>query len=621
MTDAEKIAHLNEMLQQPEGKYTHDQIRAKLNQLVQGAGEPAVSGPGMQQPAPRPAPPAAAPEEPFGERMSRGAHRLNEEVVKPALSTVNNYTDKLLLGLPKREEKNLARVFGRELPDESAYGQGGNVVRGAEDAAALLTPMGMASKIAEKTGEGVDALVNVLRARKAVTSAPGVVPAAARVIARGGAGAAKAGLAAGGVRAGESLVAGNDPETAGRDALSAATDPKTLALGAGLGTAQGLSREAAGAAREASPDLQLLDKHGLEPGPIPGRPIIRKDQPVLGQEGGPPTGVRRATPATRGAAARAAGDTIESDLDASEKANNKRYGELKADALVKEGMNPVPMAPTVQLIDRHLADVGLNPATRAHLTHLREQIMGRPIGNTGVMAGGIGIPTKMGVFGRVHQVDRLRDLADEFGRQGKLAGANDIPLRQTADELRKAVEAGAPQLTALNKTHHGLMSGLEERRALVGDPENQGASFFAREREGGARSARIRQAGEETATGGGQETDMGDRMERLASLGTPQLHAGATLPVRPYSYQDLIEQPRLQLAQEDLQLSPSKLFSGTRSGPGMLHRAAEYIPMRLGYPAIRRLGDSDVGTQPMAADALVSAIRGRKKKEENANAD
>jgi len=38
MEAAEKIARLSQALQEPEEKYTHAQIRAKLNELVQSAG-------------------------------------------------------------------------------------------------------------------------------------------------------------------------------------------------------------------------------------------------------------------------------------------------------------------------------------------------------------------------------------------------------------------------------------------------------------------------------------------------------------------------------------------------------------------------------------------------------
>jgi hypothetical protein len=594
MDDGAARAALQGALEDPDLEPLHPRIRAALGKLTPVS---ALSGPGARDPD---QPTGMQDTENLGVRMSRGAQRAKDEILKPSLSAVNRVADTATFGAVGKAEKGAAALAGRELPADDGLNPW---VRGTADAVGMMT--GAPKAVGERAAGLADELMGSIVKRR---TASGVIPSVSRVIEKGAKGAMTASGTAAATRAGQGLVAGESPDEAGMGAMRAAADPRVLALGGAMGTVGGVAQETARAGKAASPDLQKLDEYGLEPGPIPGRPVIRKDQPVLAQSARRPAlGVSDVNPATRGAAARSAGDTIESDLNATEKANNSRFGQLKADVVAREGQNPGDVGPTLQLIDQHLSNVGLNPGTRAHLEALKAQI------------GQVSMPTRAGTFARALHIDQLRDLADEFGSQGKLAGANDIPLRQAASSLRDALEQAAPGWRDLNKAHSGFMTGLDERRALLGDPERQGAESnpFSREREGAARQARIRQAGEHTATAGGQETDAGDRVERLQALGPAPIHPGPSID-HP-DYQATLDVPRLQLAQERMQFSPSAIFSGSGNVGTQLHRIATYGPKRIGYPLARRLGDTSVTSQPIAADALIRAIQGRRKEEENAH--
>src|SRR6185312_15533042 len=296
MEAAEKIARLSQALQEPEGKYTHAQIRAKLNELVQSAGEPAVSGPGADVPEPQP--------EPQGGAGGSLPVRLGARAL-----------DAASFGMYDRGLNALDALTGHRThfgvpPEQAAQDEQEHpLLAHTADAVGYVMPGTPVARTAEAAGKGVDALTNALVKRKLLTEAPGAVPTAARVAARGLAGAAKGSLTAGTTRGVEGVVAGEDPETAGRAAMDAASSPVAPVAGAALGGAHGAADEGARMARGASSDLRVLHKAGLEPGPVPGRPVIREDQPIYRQLPGasePPLGVSTATPATRGAAARRA---------------------------------------------------------------------------------------------------------------------------------------------------------------------------------------------------------------------------------------------------------------------------------------------------------------------------
>src|SRR4051812_20950877 len=106
MDDSEALGHLTAALQEPEGKYSHDQIRAKINELA------ARNQGGLRTPeTPQQySPPAPEPEDTFGARMQRGGHRAMEEIVKPSLAAVNRVADTATFGAVGKAEKGLAQA-------------------------------------------------------------------------------------------------------------------------------------------------------------------------------------------------------------------------------------------------------------------------------------------------------------------------------------------------------------------------------------------------------------------------------------------------------------------------------------------------------------------------------
>ena len=267
----------------------------------------------------------------------------------------------------------------------------------------------------------------------------------------------------------------------------------------------------------------------------------------------PPLGVSRATPATRGEASREAANVIVPDMAERARANNQRFGELRDAAVAKEGSNWAHVSPALNLIDQHVSDPGMPDTTRAALGKLRQRIIDQST------------PTRGGIFTNADDLDRLRDYADSLGRQERAAKASDVPLRQVADVMRDGVKEAAPGIAALNAQQADVLGGFEQRRATLGVPRASERGGATSEKTLQAVAGRIQQSGEETATGGRSTVGGKTRSERLADLGAPPTLPGTQVPPEP-GYDTYLDRPRLQLAQENLQLTPSKVFSGAGQG-------------------------------------------------------
>ena len=599
MDDLEKIQHLTAALDEPEGKYTHDQIRQRLVQL-HGARE--VTSAQNWQP-PGGAEPVNIQSQPVPETPGGFARRVGGEVEDQAGVAVrlgHRAANAATFGAFDTGLNAIDRAAGTHfgVPQEQQDADRAEHpwLTGTADAIGYMAPTGAPAKAGEAIGRGVDALTGAIAKRGL----------AARLAARAAGGAATGAGTGAIVQGAESASRGESLPQIGRAALSGAETGAEF--GAPMGFAAGAAGEGARAARESSPDLSILHKYGLEPGPVPGRPVIRQDSSIASQLPGisdPALGVSRATPATRGAASRAAADVIVPDMAERSHANNQRFGEMRGDVVAREGSNPAHVTPALQLIDQHMSDPGMPDTTRAALGKLRERIINQST------------PTRVGIFTRADDLDRLRDYADSLGRQERAARASDVPLRQVADVMRDGVNTAAPGLAALNAQQAEVLSGFEQRRATLGVPRPSERGSATSEKTLQSVAGKIQQSGEETATGGRSTVGGKTRSERLAELGAPPTLPGTQVPPEP-GYGTFLDKPRLQLAQENLQLTPSKVFSGAgqpvTSGAGVAHRLAHAAPTRLLYPLARRAGEATVGSKPLAADALIQALRGRRDK-------
>lgn len=588
----------------------------------------------------------------FGARMKRGAQRLDQALDVPA-RLVNRAVNSATMGayggvtdLASRGSRALggpqvgtSREQDAELQEQHPH------LANTASAIGYVSPVGPAAGLGRMAGKGVDALTSALVRRGAGALERGAVAV--------GRGAATGSLTAGGAHAVESVMKGEMPT----DTLSHMGTGAVV--GAGLTAAARTAQAGEAAMRRGNPDLQVLHEHGLEPSPIPGRPVVRSDQPNLSQLPGvtePPLGVSRATPATRASAARDAAEAIVPDLHARATANNERFGEMRAEAWAAEGhipsnvdviyrraqelfaanSNPGVAKPqkvsfTPPSSEREVITNGVSrqrPVHRAPPIRPSQQAPDRrPANALGREAKalidrieGLSQQTAEGRVMRSADLDRLRDELDDMGHRASDVGAGgvkagDVPFRQLSDAARAQLHAVAPKIAEVNAQQHQVLTGFEARNEMLGkkttmrEPTEPALAGSAE---------RIAQRGEETKTSGKRTSSArGHSVDRLIEMGPPDMLPGATPPPgQPPNYRQLLDQPRLQLAQENLQFTPGKVFSGAGAGGGT--SVYTRIPIALGvratYPTMRSVGRLDASKHTLSADLLTRAVRQRGEK-------
>jgi hypothetical protein len=571
-------------------------------------------------------------------RVVRGLKRMGDALYGPALA-YNKFIDTATLGLYGKGTDAASRITGTRIgpaPEEyERLARERPIVSNVATAAGYAAPGGLPAKAGAQIGRGVDALTSAL-ARRATT-------APARIALQGARGGITGAATGAAVTAGEGMVRGNSD----RDIIDRAQQAAKFGavFGAGANAAFGAGGELATAMRKRSPDLQVLHEAGLEPGPIPGRPVIREDQPIRSQLPGvtePPL-VGKATPATRASAGRVAADEIVPNITGRSQANNRRFGELQGQLYATEGKNPAPFQHLIADIDQRLANQSLPDATRAALADVKskfEPYLPPPpppqLLQLQQMLANASPASRAGIQQAINQVqaqlprpkpftardlDQIRDYADTKIRSGEVS-KSDVQFIQLTDNMRKTLADPrvAPGIADLNAQQHEILSGFGKRKALLGMKRNQrgeGEDVF----ESVAR--RASESGEETKAAGARKGIQGHAVERASALGAPPVLPGTKNLPPDVDYKSLLQVPRLQLAQENMQVSPSKLFSGAGAGSfgGVLtapFRAASMAGPRLIYPLSRRAGNAELGGKGLAADELSGIVRrrGKKKREE-----
>jgi len=667
MEREEIIAELKRRLGDPAFKADHAKIRAKLNKLpdtmlpetvrapnlevdqtegdvtefvVPGGKGGTVFGPskpwhkeGQRADEGAPLPPEPESDGLMG-RAKRGLKRVHQALDIPA-RMANKALDTATFGLYGKGTDALSRATGTRIgtsPEQMEQLEADHpYLANTASAVGGFLPGGAPSVTAQIVSKPVDALTRVLSKRLSTK--------AGRMAERTLSGMAKGAGTAGAVAAADTVTRGGDLD----EAASAAGESAKLGsvVGGALGAASGAGREIAKARLARSPDLRALDEYGLEPGPIPGRPVIRKDFPIRSQLPGlsePPL-VGKASPSTRSAAGRVAADEILDDMRVREKASNQRFGEMRQLAHAAEGQVPADdvAQAVVANIDARLADGSLSNRARAGLVEIRKRLAPAPpdprtkeldqmLANPGLSpTARRGLESaKAQILGESPQVpkrltagymDQVRDFADSEVRAGNIT-KDDVQFIQVADMLRSGVKQLAPRIAAANEAQSQIMGGFAQRRDLLGTE--------SRMPDEGPRSAaarRIRERGEDTATAGARTGRGGHAIDRLIELGPPEVLPGTKFPEGAPSgvgMKALLDVPRLQLAQENLQANPGRLFSGAGGTPGGLltgiGRFASLAPDRAVYPLARRLGEAQVGTKGVVADELTGAMRRRREK-------
>lgn len=656
MTDDQKIEQLTAALRQPEGKYPHAAIRARLAELKASYDVP--SAPSSPAPSSAAAPAAAPPEDddPLLPRLKRGFKRMDEIAAGPAVA-LNQFVNTMSGGVYRKATDTLAKKTGIQVgPSEEQYQQVERENPFAMNTAsglAYMMPSGVPAFVGKQVNRGIDPLTRII-AKKAPNLAASLPGRAAGTLAKGG--AVGAGTAAG-TTAVEGAVRGDDP----RDIIDNAQNNAKFAavFGAGANALFGAGGAFARSRQAANPNIGELARYNLEPGPILGRPVIRTDEAIARQLPGlskQPLGINRVTPATRGAASRQAGDPILDDITKHSRANNQRFGELQGEAYAAQGERVAPFKHILKDIDARLADQALSDPTKAALTRVREKF-GPYLPKPPVPAPKATNPDIEQMEKQLLDVnlspkqkanlertienfraqlpqpppppppeppppftaktlDKIRDFADDFVRRGEIQ-KRDVQFIQAADVMRNTVRKVAPGIADLNAAYAETRKGIGKRQAMAGAKKTQrGEGEDVYETVG----RRIRETGEETGNAGVRvNADKGGaNIERLAELGQPPVLPGTKKPA-DFSYRQRLDVPRLQLAQESLQLTPSKLWSGSA------RQLMTAIPDRLLYPVARRLGEKQVGSNVQGFDELTRVVRQRgernKRKKRTAGAE
>jgi hypothetical protein len=333
-----------------------------------------------------------------------------------------------------------------------------------------------------------------------------------------------------------------------------------------------------------------------------------------------------------------AADEIVPDITARSKASNVRFGEMKQEALAREGGNPAPFQHIVRDIEIRLADQSLPDATRNALVKVRQKF--EPYMETSInpelnamrqaMQGAS--PAQQARLQRIisqleaqepptrpftaRDLDQIRDYADSFVRSGEIS-KGDVQFIQAAANMRNTLDRVAPGLAQLNAQQSEILSGFGKRKALLGMKRSQrgeGEDVYE------AVARRASEPGEVTKASGARRGAQGHAVERAAEMGPPPVLPGTRGLAESPNYRALLEVPRLQLAQEQMQLNPTALWSGAGGTVGPMAAVGRLItraPARLVYPAARRLGGAELGGKALAADELTGIVRrrGKKKKE------
>lgn len=632
---------------------------------------------------------------------AQGINRLPDRV--PALGTALGAIERFGSGLTMRATDALGDISGTSSPEDRAKFQGEHpmLASGAEFTG-MLNPRSASTQAAR----GLENLA--MRGGETLAErSPRVMALLGRAAAAPGAGIAARAAEGGGIGATLGAVQGatqnhdspwNMLEGAWEGAKSGGIS------GAVLGGASGVAAPAARAMR--TPDIALLEKYGMEPTAVPGRPVGVQGESALTSikkavSGAPsPLGVRKASPATRQTAAIESAGPIVNDLAARERVNSGQIEGLRARNETRYNEPTTPTSGILTGLDREAGVPGTSPSVRGRIATLRGEVerASKPLSND---------PSQRGA-GREDTIpERHMTLAEtaalkaaqleatdpwatvEGGRASQAAppapgpkGLNDAakqaldglaarrakliatgqPIPQALEDniavIRGSVPAEAPAdvpnalrppdlqrirnladsmanqdknpLTKVSDDE-ARMRGISARlrKRLPTEMQNQDRNFSRAtgrieesKRSLGLGSSRLRldeptlsiragntiaRAGENTKAGANAEK----RLAYLRENGAPAVMASAREQAPDQiDYGTLLDKPKLQLAQEKLQLDPGSVFSGARYGHLGSH-VVHGLVSRLAYPAAARAANVEIGAHPLVFDRLVSAMRRR----------
>lgn len=570
--------------------------------------------------------------------------------VTDAANTVSLGSYGGLLGLQDRAVSAVTGTPGGSEAEMRRYGQEHPDLANWTRTAAMMAPGtplarlgGLAAETVETAAKPVaDALTGLLRRRAS----------------------ARAALAL--TKAGATGALTNVGAAATRNAVTGEQAPLGDAAveGAGLGAGFGAVAHGAGAGADAmkaaSPDLQLLENHGLTPrGPLPG-PAVR---PMEGAH--PPEVPSRVTPATRAQAGLQAAEQVVPAIKATEQANNREFGR-RSDALASgEGQDLGSVTPLLMHIDEAAKAPALPDASRAALGKLRDRVLAHIVDVRGGQ-----------MLMKASDINAMREYAQSLAGELKtakvekgdlpLAGAASVardlltqgvqrpmvgPLKQArpvvplsalpnvpglsepgdvnphgltqgrptpeplnAPQRPQRIQPLAPGIADLNAQYAKTAEGVKRRYRLLGIP-SPGTEPTEKTLEQAGRM--ITSRGEESKASGGKTGDKGHRIDRLEAMGAqPPTLPGTTVPEFPAA-NNLMDRPTVLGAVERMQLTPPQAFNAAKS-PSMLANLATAAPNRTLYPALRAASSISPGRLTVPSDQLVHMIANRRKRGQEA---
>jgi hypothetical protein len=237
-----------------------------------------------------------------------------------------------------------------------------------------------------------------------------------------------------------------------------------------------------------------------------------------------------------------------------------------------------------------------------------------------------------GAMANPNDLQGIKRLARNLGNQDKIQGvtASDAALRSVADAANEALPE---EIQAQDRAYHEARSRTERAKESVGltrkgtiplEEEVQ-MSMEGGESEPGedhvdfANPKTVETVGNHLARRG-EDTKAGAnatrRTQRLYDEGMPEVMEGAT-PPDMIDVRSLMDRPRLQLAQENLQLNPSHVFSGGGI-TGAAGRAVKAGGRRFIYPVAKDLGNQDAGPPALVGRDIVEILRQRFKRKDEA---
>lgn len=460
-----------------------------------------------------------------------------------------------------------------------------------------FAPGGIPAKLAGAVERGVGSAVSSLSPKLQALLGPAL---------RRMAGGAVAGATVGATQGALGADDGDRLAGAGRGATLGAF------LGGGMAGASAVAGKVAGALR--NEDVALLEKYGLRPSMVPGTPVTAEGTGVLENMRNPPLGTHTAGPESRQAAGIKGAQEILADLVARKSANSSQIAAERAGnelpSLVSQGSDFIetqPVGRRPMSYNRAIAEASALGGQAGTLPNVRSAI--------GTVEGELTRSAGRGSTLPAGDLQKIASMSHDLASPDAYGGPDKPALRLLGGKLHNQLP---PEMLDQDARYATAASNLERARESLGmergDIENpQGEPPLAAIKKAGNTIGRVGEGTKAAAN-----ADLG--VSRLREEGPPDVMTGpggAPSQFAPWQigYAPRLDLPALHVAQENLQLNPSAVFSGGGSH-GLIHRLGGAGARRFLYPPLRGAGSMDTTRGVAPALTLLDALRLQLKQDE-----